>query len=236
MMFSNTHLLQMTVAACLAAMPCLGVGTETSAQPVNDGDEAEVNVADEAPLLRLKEHEVTLSVPDVEGAALTDFLKSAQVILGQPISFSPDEVRDIRMFFIGSLVCARDDFRDFFDHILRQYGLLSFDAALPGSDYIVVKRPFRSDFVQRSLPTQFIDAADLDQRPARRTALYETSFLLQHIDARHMMANLTPMTVFAHETIRSVPGCNALVVSMSSVEQLRRVRDMLAVLDVARPD
>jgi hypothetical protein len=230
--------LQTTAVAFLMLLPTFGLGTEVVDPPGNEtGAVTTAAVADES-LIEVRDGQVLLAASGDRGFKFTDFLEAAQGVLGRPINYSPLETGDRMVHFAGSPSCPQADFRDFFDGILRAYDFLAYDAGAPGSDYIVVIRLGMGDtrHNRSSLSSQIIDVARLDEQPAWRSALYTTAFMLEHLDSRATMASLQPMVNTTYESIRNAANSNAVLVTATSLDQLRQIRDLLAILDVPGPD
>lgn len=230
--------LQTSAVALFMLLPTFGLNTEVVDPPGNEATAATIVTVDDESQIEVRDGQVVLTTTADHGLKLTDFLEAAQEILGRPIRYVPTETGDLRMFFAGSPSCPQADFRDFFDKLLRDYDFLAYDAGAPGSDYIVIiKVGVGRTWSDRSrLSSQMVDAARLDEQPARRTALYTTAFMLEHLDARAVMASFQPMVDTTYESIRNMSDSNALIVTVTSLTQLRKIRDLLLIVDVPGPD
>jgi len=230
--------LQTSAVALFMLLPAFGITTEVMDPPDNEAGAPSILVVGDESLIEVRDGQVVLTATADHGLKLTEFLEAAQEILGRPIRYVPTETGDLRMFFAGSPSCPQADFRDFFDRLLRDHDFLAFDAGAPGSDYIVVIKMGmgRTWSGRSSLSSQMVDESRLDEQPARRTALYTTAFMLEYLDARAMMAAFQPMVDTTYESIRNVASSNALVVTVTSLERLRQIRDLLVIVDVPGPD
>ena len=230
--------LQTTAVAFMMLLPTFGLGTEVVDPPGNETSAATIVAVEDESLIEVRDGQVVLTAAGDHGLRLDVFLEAAQEILGQPIRYAPAETGDLRMFFAGSPSCSEADFRDFFDRLLRDYDFLAYDAGAPGSDYIVITKVGVGGgrFDRSKLTSQMVDEARLDEQPARRTALYTTAFMLEHLDARAVMASFQPMVDTTYESMRNMSDSNALIVTVTSLDRLRQIRKLLAVVDVPGPD
>ncbi|GEM_PF-2564159 len=230
--------LQTSAVALLMLLPTFGLGTEVVEPAKADEGPITMAVGSDEPLITVSDGLVRLHPADEQGVGVVDFLEAAQETLGRPISYDPMELGDVRLHLMGSPSCSTEDFRDFFDKLLRSHGFLAYDAGLPGSDTIVVSNLGMGlgSSGRSSLSSQIIDAARLDEQPARRTALYTTAFMLEHLQGRSLMATFMPLLDTRFESMRNVESSNSLVVTVTSLDQLRQIRDLLATMDVPGPD
>lgn len=171
---------------------------------------------------------------DEDGTSLVDLLELCQTLIDVPVHYDAAEVADVRVRVMGPVAVERDRMRSFLDEVLRKHGFLSWDAP-PGEATSVTVARMRDGNRRRPgrvEPNQTVALADLQRPPARITATYTAVFPLSHIDARSAMATFAPFFDHATDMVRSVERSNTLVATSTSIERLREMRELIALVDV----
>ena len=171
---------------------------------------------------------------DEDGTSLVDLLELCQTLIDVPVHYDAAEVADVRVRIMGPMAVKRDRMRSFLDEVLRKHGFLSWDAP-PGEAPSVTVSRMRDGTRRRPgrvEPNQTVALADLQRPPARITATYTTVFPLSHIDARSAMATFAPFFDHATDMVRSVERSNTLVATSTSIQRLREMRELIALVDV----